>query len=58
MAYTECDQILFYYLYYWPKKMHINSGKVFRYSFFPSVTAGIVALAIDTVRLKANLLDW
>ena len=37
-------QILFYYLYYWPKKMCINSVKVFRSSFFPSVFMGGVAM--------------
>lgn len=45
-------QILFYYLYYWPQKMHINSGKVFRYSFFPSVMAGIVAMLLARFGLK------
>lgn len=45
-------QILFYYLYYWPKKMHINSGKVFKYSFFPSVMTGIVAMLFARFVLK------
>lgn len=45
-------QILFYYLYYWPKKMHINSGRVFRYSFFPSVAVGIVAMLLARFGLK------
>ena len=30
----------FYYLYYWPKRMRINSWKVFSYSFFPYVIIG------------------
>lgn len=33
-------QILFYYLYYWPKVMKINSVKVFFYSFAPYVIIG------------------
>lgn len=34
-------QILFYYLYYWPKIMHIDSMKVFCRSFFPFVLIGL-----------------
>lgn len=45
-------QILFYYLYYWPKRMHINSRKVFRYSFFPSVVAGVLAMILARFGLK------
>ena len=30
----------FYYLYYWPRKMLINSWKVFRYSYAPYLIAG------------------
>lgn len=37
-------QLLFFYCYYWPKKMKINSAKVFNKCFFPSVLAGITAL--------------
>jgi len=33
-------QVLFYYLYYWPQKMQINSWKVFRYSYAPYLIAG------------------
>lgn len=33
-------QLLFYYFYYWPKKMLINSKKVFVYSFLPYVLLG------------------
>ena len=45
-------QILFYYLYYWPKKMHINSGRVFRYSFVPSVATAIIAMLLARFGLK------
>lgn len=37
-------QILFYYLYYWPKKMQINSKKLFKFSFCPSLIVGIIAM--------------
>lgn len=40
-------QILFYYLYYWPKKMKIKSSKVFTSSFFPNVLVGLIAMAIS-----------
>lgn len=33
-------QMAFYYLYYWPRKMLINSWKVFRYSYAPYLIAG------------------
>ena len=36
-------QLAFYYLYYWPTVMKINSLRIFRYSFFPYVLAGIIA---------------
>ena len=49
-------QILFYYLYYWPKRMHIDSRKVFRSSFFPSVATGIVAMLL--VRLGMKRIFW
>lgn len=34
-------QILFYYLYYWPKVMHINSARIFYRSFIPFVLIGL-----------------
>lgn len=39
-------QITFYYLYYWPKKMGINSWKVFSECFFVYVLIGIAAYYI------------
>lgn len=36
----------FYYLYYWPKKMKINSSKVLFYSFGPYVLLGTLAYFI------------
>lgn len=33
-------QLLFYYLYYWPVKMHINSCMIFFRCFFPYVILG------------------
>lgn len=35
-------QILFYYFYYWPKVMKINSKKIFTHSFAPFVVAGLL----------------
>ena len=35
-------QLGFYYFYYWPKKMDINSGRIFSSSFLPFVFIGIV----------------
>lgn len=35
-------QLVFFYLYYWPKKMAINSRKVFLSSFLPYVILGTV----------------
>lgn len=35
-------QYIFYYIYYWPKKMQINSRKVFFKSFIPPVLYGTV----------------
>lgn len=39
-------QILFYYLYYWPRKMGLNSWRIFRNSFCPCVTTGVIAMLI------------
>lgn len=36
-------QLSFYYLYYWPRVMGINSWRVFYYSFFPPVIVGIIS---------------
>lgn len=35
-------QLSFYYFYYWPKKMQINSWRVFYYSFAPYFMLGFV----------------
>ncbi len=35
-------QLGFYYLYYWPKRMQINSWKVFSYSFMPYILVGVL----------------
>ena len=50
-------QIGFYYLYYWPKKMKINSLRVFLTSFFPFVILGILLyFSIDLIRPFDNIL--
>ena len=46
-------QLSFYYLYYWPKKMNIQSGRVFLYSFFPFVMIGVGATVL--IDLLINL---
>lgn len=35
-------QLVFYYVYYWPRKMQIDSRKVFFSSFLPYVVTGVV----------------
>lgn len=35
-------QYIFYYFYYWPKKMRINSKRVFFKSFLPPVLIGLI----------------
>ena len=36
-------QLAFYYIYYWPKKMQIDSLRVLKNSFFPCVLVGVLA---------------
>ena len=47
-------QILFYYLYYWPRKMHINSWRVFLHSFLPTTAAGVASMLI----VRTTLTLW
>ncbi len=47
-------QLLFYYIYYWPKKMGINSMRVFLQSFVPFVLLGVLCYFISS---KCNLSD-
>ena len=54
-------QVLFYYLFYWPKRMHIDSGKVFKYSFSPSVITGFLVMLLVRFGMKRILWtdnDW
>ena len=44
-AYTMI-QMLFYYVYYWPKKMNIKSSKVFFKCFIPYVLLGFIIYAL------------
>lgn len=49
-------QILFYYLYYWPKVMKINSKTVFFTSFIPYVIIGlIICLCLRNVDISLNM---
>lgn len=50
-------QLGFYYLYYWPKKMQINSWRVFYYSFGPAVGIGGVAYYV-TRHIPIDLSVW
>lgn len=49
-------QLGFYYIYYWPQKMKINSIKIFRCSFMPFVFLGILVYSfIQILPLNGNL---
>ena len=48
-------QLSFYYFYYWPKKMRIDSKKVFKHSFFPNVLAGVASMLLVRYGLKEIL---
>lgn len=43
------SQISFFYFYYWPKKMQINSWKVFTESFIPFVAIGALLSYVLTI---------
>ena len=45
-------QLGFYYLYYWPRKMNIDSFKVLYYSFGPYVLLGTMAFFICSMLPK------
>ena len=49
-------QMLFYYLYYWPRKMGINSWRVFRKSYSPYLLAGaILAWGCHYMNISDNI---
>lgn len=50
-------QMLFYYLYYWQKKMNINSWKVLYYSFGPYLLLGGVLYFI-CINIPCNSNAW
>lgn len=50
-------QIMFYYFYYWPKKMGINSFRIFKTSLFPCVTIGITAMCIAQNSIRFIMAD-
>ena len=41
-------QLLFFYFYYWPKKMAIRSSRVFNRSFLPYVLIGIAVSSLSS----------
>ena len=48
-------QILFYYMYYWPKVMKINSKTVFFTSFIPYVGCGLIGcVGLRSISLEMN----
>lgn len=50
-------QIIFYYFYYWPKRMAINSTKVFFKCFIPYVMVGCIAMfTVIFIPICENLL--
>jgi len=49
-------QLSFYYLYYWPRRMAINSLKVFTEDFLPYVLIGVVCyFLIDIFTIEGNI---
>ena len=51
-------QILFYYFYYWPKKMFIDSSKVFFSCFAPYAAIGGVALLAVSFVNVSDIILW
>lgn len=51
-------QITFYYVYYWPKKMGINSRRVFSESYSPYLFAGLAISAICHYLLNLTSSEW
>lgn len=47
-------QLSFYYLYYWPKKMKIQSGRVFLHSFFPFAIIGAGAAVLINILIDLD----
>lgn len=53
----EFIQMFFYYTYWWPKKMNINSWKVFANCFLPSVLIGsFISLIVNQISFGLN--NW
>lgn len=49
-------QLFFYYFYYWPRKMKIDSCRVFLKSFFPYVLCGYILYILSTLCPKISSL--
>ena len=51
-------QIGFYYLYYWPRVMHLNSWRIFYQDFIPYVLLGVLVYYVtnSTVTLLHNVI--
>lgn len=52
-------QLVFYYFYYWPRKLNIDSFRVFYYSFLPPVIIGILScIMMSTIpKGQTSILD-
>jgi len=51
-------QMVFYYLYYWPRKMNIDSWRVFSEGYAPYLIAGIAISAICHYLLNLTSNEW
>lgn len=54
-AFYTLSQTLFYYIYYWPKVMSIDSKRVFLRSFAPYVLVGLILFAIINTLLENRM---
>lgn len=54
LAVYMTSQIVFYYVYYWPKKMNINSWRVFSRSFAPYATIGLLSALLVSFCIHFN----
>lgn len=51
-------QLLFYYLYYWPYKMKLDSWRIFSRCFAPAVALGIVLATIGSMWNPKEISIW
>lgn len=51
-------QLLFYYLYYWPYKMKLDSWRIFSRCFAPTAVLGIALATVGTMWSPENVPIW